>query len=94
MKLHDILTVGAALAAVIAMILLVRFGTRLTGLTQHGPPRQSALVLEASLALDARRRLTLVRCQGGRILLLTGGSSDMLLGWLPAMGAPPPEDAS
>lgn len=35
------------------------------------------------IALDARRRLILVRCDGREVLLLTGGGQDAVLGWLP-----------
>jgi flagellar protein FliO/FliZ len=83
MSVHDILTTLAALAAVIVMILLARFGTRFTSLVVRRNPAQGALTLEASLSLDARRRLSLVTCQGHQLLLLTGGPTDVLLGWLP-----------
>jgi flagellar protein FliO/FliZ len=35
------------------------------------------------LALDARRRLIILRCDGREILLLTGGPQDLCLGWIP-----------
>jgi flagellar protein FliO/FliZ len=34
------------------------------------------------LALDARRRLHLITCDGRRVLLLTGGAQDLVVGWL------------
>ena len=34
------------------------------------------------LALDARRRLHLVKCDQRRVLLLTGGAQDVVVGWL------------
>ncbi len=83
MSLHDILTTAAALAAVIVMILLARFGTRLIGFMPRRGMSQNALSLLATLPLDQRRRLTLVGCQGRQVLLLTGGASDVVLGWLP-----------
>jgi flagellar protein FliO/FliZ len=89
MSIHDILTVLAALAAVIVMILLARFGTRLVGLARRRGLPHGVLSLEASLSIDPRRRLSLVDCQGHRLLLLTGGPSDLLLGWLPPSGPPP-----
>ena len=94
MPLHDTLTAVAALVAVIAMILLARFGTRLIGVVPGRGPGHGRLALEASLALDPRRRLTLVRCEGHRLLLLTGGSADVCLGWLPATTAPQAGDLS
>ena len=83
MPIHDILTTAAALVAVTGMILLVRFGFRLTGLAAPRPGAGGALSLDASLSLDTKRRVCLVSCQGRQVLLLTGGTSDILLGWLP-----------
>lgn len=45
-------------------------------------PNGGALMLEQALPLDARRRLCLVRCEGRRVLLLVGGSQDLVVGWL------------
>ena len=84
----------AALAAVIAMILLVRFGTRFLGAMPRRNQGPEKLTLEATLALDPKRRLSLVRCDGKRILLLTGGSGDLLLGWLPEAMVPSSSDLS
>ncbi len=84
MSVHDLLTTVAALAAVIVMILLARFGTRFIGLLPRRGMTQGALSLLATLPLDQRRRLTLIGCQGRQVLLLTGGSSDVVLGWLPS----------
>jgi len=33
------------------------------------------------IALDSRRRLYLIECQGRRVLLLTGGGQDVVVGW-------------
>ena len=83
MPIRDILTTLAALAAVIVMILLVRYGSRLVGWMPSRTAAPGVLSIEASLALDPKRRLCLVDCSGHRVLLLTGGPSDVLLGWLP-----------
>ena len=40
------------------------------------------LALVQSLAIDPRRRVLLIRCDGRHVLLLTGGTQDTLLGWL------------
>ncbi|MBX6373456.1 MAG: flagellar biosynthetic protein FliO, partial [Acetobacteraceae bacterium] len=49
-----------------------------------GPRPGRRLALVEVLALDPRRRLVLVRCDGREALLLTGGGGqDALLGWLP-----------
>lgn len=88
MPIHDVLTTLAALAAVIVMILLVRYGSRLVGLMPSRAASPGILSVEASLALDPKRRLCLIDCGGHRMLLLTGGPSDVLLGWLPAAATP------
>ena len=36
-----------------------------------------------TLALDRTRRLHLVACDGRDLLLLTGGATDVVVGWLP-----------
>ncbi len=80
-SLTPILTAVAALAAVLGVILL-------TGrVLQRGrSTRTTARRLAASevLALDAGRRLHLVRCDGREVLLLIGGGRDIVVGWLPA----------
>jgi hypothetical protein len=40
------------------------------------------------MALDSKRRLCLVTCDGRPLLLLIGGAQDIVVGWLPAEGAP------
>ena len=49
-------------------------------------PGADALQLEHVLAIDARRRLCLLRCHGRSLVLLTGGPQDLAL-WVP--GEPP-----
>ena len=93
MSIHDLLTIGSGLAAVIVMILLVRHGTRLTGHLARRGKAQTMLAVRASLAIDGRRRLSLVECDGHRLLLLSGGANDVMLGWLPAE-APLPRNPS
>jgi flagellar biogenesis protein FliO len=69
---------GAALAAVLAMIVLAgRLARHGAGATAGTP----ALRLRATLALDTRRRLHLVETESGQVLVLTGGGSDRLLPW-------------
>jgi flagellar protein FliO/FliZ len=60
-----------------------------------GPPqaRARALALEQVLALDARRRLVLVRCGTRQVVLLTGGAQDMVVGWLDAPADRSPAEA-
>ncbi|MBB3882754.1 hypothetical protein [Acetobacter oeni] len=86
MGFYDIVSTVAALVAVLAMILLSRSGWQILA-RLRGPVRSdSGLSLEGSLALDARRRLTVVSCHGRKVILLTGGPSDVVVGWLPDAG--------
>jgi len=71
---------GAALAAVLGLLALLARGLRAAGWAPRTGTRR--LALEESLALDARRRLLLVRCDGRDLLLLTGGAQDQIVGWL------------
>jgi flagellar protein FliO/FliZ len=78
----------AALAAVLALIWLASRAARWSGLATR-PAGTKHLAVQDTLALDARRRLTLVRCDGRRVLLLTGGGQDLVVGWLAEREAPP-----
>ncbi len=53
-------------------------------------PTAPALRLDRVLALDARRRLSLVQVGGRHVLLLTGGAQDQVVGWLPEVASGPP----
>lgn len=75
------LSAAAALAAVLAALVLVLRGLRTASLARRAGRR---LAVEEALALDGRRRLVLVSCDGRALLLLTGGTQDIVLGWLPA----------
>jgi flagellar biosynthetic protein FliP len=81
----SILTAFVALAAVLALVLGAARLVRLGGLAPRGTPGR-LLAAEETLALDARRTLRLVRCGEARVVLLTGGASDLVVGWLPADG--------
>jgi flagellar protein FliO/FliZ len=75
------LTALAALAAVLGLVWLASRAARWGGLA----PRVTGvrrLAVQDALALDARRRLTLVRCDDRSVLLLTGGAQDVVVGWL------------
>ena len=50
---------------------------------ERGNSTAPVLRLERALALDARRRLSLVQVGGRHVLLLTGGAQDQVVGWLP-----------
>lgn len=72
---------GLALAGIVALLLLLARGARAAGLAPRTAGQR--MRIEETLALDARRRLLLVRVDGERLLLLTGGSADQNLGWVP-----------
>ena len=81
MTTTSLLTAAGALAAV---LLLVVLAGRLARLTRFARPRGATghLRVEEQIALDPRRRLLLVHCDGRRVLLLTG-PQDCVVGWLP-----------
>lgn len=72
---------GAALAAVLGMVVLAGRGARMLRLAQPAVGRR--LVLGETLVLDRTRRLQLVSCDGRELLLLIGSSSEQVVSWLP-----------
>jgi len=80
--LSTLLTALAALAAVLGLIWLASRAARLGGLAPRRPGGHCLTVRDA-IALDSRRRLHLVRCDGRDVLVLTGGGQDVVVGWLP-----------
>ncbi|WP_149535828.1 flagellar biosynthetic protein FliO [Siccirubricoccus phaeus] len=80
------LQAAAALAAVLGLIWLAARALAARQDAAARPGRRLALV--ESLALDPRRRLLLIRCDGRDALLLTGGTEDRMLGWLPPEQGP------
>jgi flagellar protein FliO/FliZ len=76
-----LLTSAAALAGIVGVILLIG---RMLRHTQFARPSSSArlLIVADSIALDARRRLHLVQHGDRAVLLLTGGETDLVVGWL------------
>lgn len=85
-----------ALVAVIGLILLARLAVPLLPAMAraalrgraHASGSPETLALEQSLALDPRRRLLLVRCGARRVLLMTGGAQDVVVGWLDPSAMP------
>lgn len=69
----------AALAAVLGLIWGMQWLARL----RLRPSGNRRLQLNETIALDARRRVHLVRCDGRCLLIATGGAQDLMLGWLP-----------
>ena len=85
-SLSTMLSAVAALAAVIGFIVLAGRFARSRPMTQRNG---GSLTSRDVLALDAGRRLHLVRCEGRDVLLLTGGAQDLVVGWLPERGTGP-----
>ena len=89
-SLPTLLTALAALAAVLGLILLAARAARMSGLASRTPgPGNGSLAVHDVLALDTSRRLYLLRCRDRHVLLLTGGSQDIVIGWLPDEDAAP-----
>lgn len=76
------LTAIAALAAVLLLIWLASRAARFVGLASRPPGGGRLIVVQDSIALDARRRLHLVRCADRQVLLLTGVGQDLVVGWI------------
>jgi flagellar protein FliO/FliZ len=76
----NVLTGLAALVAVLVLVLLA--GRAASTLLARRPQAGRRLALRESLSLDPRRRLLLVACDGREALLLTGGPTDLVIGWL------------
>lgn len=77
--LQTVLTAGAALGAVLGIILLAGRGARVLRLARPEVGRR--LALREALALDRTRRLVLVSCDGRDLLLLTGGGVQRIKLW-------------
>ncbi len=79
--LQVILTTGAALGAVLGLIVLAGRGARMLRLAR--PTAGRRIVLREALALDRTRQLHLVECDGRELLLLTGSATEQVVAWLP-----------
>ena len=85
MTLESIAFALVALAVVIGLILMAQRAARWGGLAPLATGTRGRLALVEAIALDPRRRLSLVRCDGRDVLLLTGGPQDIVVGWTEAM---------
>lgn len=83
----SLLTALAALAGVIGALVLVARGARAAGMGLRAGRR---MAMQEILALDSKRRMVLLRCDGRDLLVLTGGAQDVVVGWL---GEAPPATA-
>jgi hypothetical protein len=82
-----ILTAVAALAAVLGLVLLAGRAARATGFARFAAGQR--LAMRETLALDRSRSLRIVSCDGRELLLLVGGSTDLVIGWLPQAAEEP-----
>lgn len=76
----SLLTALIALAAVIGLVVLAGRVARTTGLVRAQTGRR--LAVRETISIDRTRSLRIVSCDGRELLLLVGGGSDVLLGWL------------
>lgn len=77
----SLLTALIALAAVVGLVMLAGRLARATGLAKSKVGQR--LALRETIQIDRARSLRIVSCDGREVLLLVGGGSDVLLGWLP-----------
>ena len=76
----SLLTAFIALAAVIGLVFLAGRVARTTGLVRAQNGKR--LAVRETIAIDRTRSIRIVVCDGRELLLLVGGGSDVLLGWL------------
>ncbi|GBR08378.1 flagellar biosynthetic protein FliO [Gluconobacter frateurii] len=82
MTLHDGLTACSALMFVIVLLVCLKPLLKLVSPQRSGQKGESAaLSLVGQMALDRTRRLSVVRYGSREVLVLTGGSQDVLLEW-------------
>jgi flagellar protein FliO/FliZ len=80
-----LLTTASGLALSLALVLIVAWLARSFGFVSaggrvtQGAGRRRRLDLIETFALDARRRLHLVSCDGRDVLVLTGGGQDVMV---------------
>lgn len=84
MTTMQIILVFPALALVLGLAVLTGRAAQRLGLAPRAPGGRLELV--QAVALDGRRRVQLVRCDERHVLVLTGGASDVLLGWVDRPG--------
>ena len=83
MSALDASTITQAVGALGAVLLLI-WGVALLARRRGaalGPAGR--LGIRSACAIDPRRRLVLITCDGREALLLTGPAGDQFLGWLP-----------
>jgi flagellar protein FliO/FliZ len=86
-SLSMLLTSAAALAGIVGLILLLGRALRYTSLVRRTTSGRE-LVVKDTVVLDARRRLHLIQHGDRSVLLLTGGETDLVVGWLDGPPSP------
>lgn len=86
-SLTTVLTAMLALGGILGLILL---GGRVLKSTALGRMKSTGrlLVVKELVALDGSRRLHLVQHGDRTVLLLTGGGTDVVVGWVDGPAAP------
>ena len=82
----SLITAFIALAAVVGLVVLAGRLARATGLARS--KTGARLALGESMQIDRGRSVRIVSCDGREVLLLIGGGSDVVLGWLPTSELP------
>jgi flagellar protein FliO/FliZ len=83
MSFLDTSSMTQMVAALGAVLLLIWGASRLAGRHRATLRPGGRLGVRSVCAVDPRRRLVLVACDGREGLLLTGPAGDQFLGWLP-----------
>jgi hypothetical protein len=78
----SLLTAAAALAVVLGLIWLMALAARFAGFAPRCGAAGRLIRVQESISSDTRRRLHLIDCADRQVLLLTGASQDLVVGWL------------
>jgi flagellar protein FliO/FliZ len=76
--------VSVAAIALIGVLALIGLLARLLQFTgwRAAPRTGRSLIVRETVALDPRRRLHLIECADRQVIVLTGGSQDLVIGWV------------
>lgn len=80
MTLPSLISASASLAGIVLVLLLAGHLARRTRFGRL--PASGRMQVADKLAIDPKRRLVMVTCDGHTLVLLTGGQ-DIVVGWLP-----------
>jgi len=83
MSFLDSSSMAQMAAALGAVLMLIWGASRLAARHKTLARPGERLAIRSVCAVDTRRRLVLVTCDGREGLLLTGPAGDQFLGWLP-----------